>query len=305
MTRFWYVVLAMILMVFPLSFLAQNTSPTPAVQTLRTSEPKSGDRSRGGQHSASRSFFPFKNKRTKDQEKQLLPNSEDLAKYAEFLKHSGTGIFRLMNDAGCESNVYVIRVDENCKNSIPDGSFYSFREKEYTTAYLSDLRFKDGIFVSDGILSQNILVRLGDLSLDELSLQSAGIKYLADFVPETVSSEATRQFVQIVKGVRADRYEYRKALPAQENMTYAIRIIAYRGSIYRNFRGWIYNLLDGDKRIDMILAFRVIRRDGDGSVTLLWKELDRKKAPRLEADKKKKVTVRPGSQISNRDAVGS
>jgi hypothetical protein len=307
MRKYAVLVLINLGLVFPFSGLAQNPVSAPPPSSLNQIEQNPAERGRSGENSNSvhRNFFPFKAKRTKDQEKRLLPNPADLAKYSDFLHQPKTGIFRLMNDAGCESNVYVIRVDEPCKSAIPGGSFYSFREKDYTTAYLSDLRFKDGILVSDGILSQNILVRLGDVSLENLSLESEGIKYLTEFVPEKLSSEATKQYIQIVKGVKANRHEYRKALPAHENMTYAIRVIAYRGSIYRNFRGWIYNLLDGDKRIDIIVGFRVIRKEADGSVTLLWKELDRKKSPKLERDKKKKENVKPLPNISNREVAGS
>lgn len=245
-------------------------------------------------------FFPFKVKRTKDQENRLKPNSEDLIKYADFLKQPKTGIIRLISDLGCESNVYVIRVDEACSNTIPGGSYYSFREKEYTTAYLADIRFKQGLLISDGVLSQNILVKLGDISLEDISLESEGIKYLTEFIPEKINTTATKQFMEIVKGVRVRNHEYRKVIPAFEHTSYAIRIVAYRGSIYRNFRGWFFDLLAGDKRVDMILAFRVVRKDSDGSITLLWKELDRKKAPKIEYEKKKKNAPQSAPYISNK-----
>jgi hypothetical protein len=304
----WILFLAMTVFTqAPESIVSKTPNPNP----ISSEQPAQERRNQYGRRSDNptstaagvRNFFPFKAKRNKDQERRLRPNPEDVTKFAEFLKLPKTGIFRLTNDLGCESNVYIIRVDENCGNSIPGGSFYSFREKEYTTAYLADLRFRDGILVSDGILSQNILVKLGDVPLENLSLQSNGIKYLTDFVPQTLSSEATKQFVQIIKGIRADKFEYRKALPAYENMTYAIRVVAYRGSLYRNFRGWIFNLLDGDKRIDMILGFRIVRKDTDGSVTLLWKELDRKKSPKLERDKKRKESITPTPFTSNKQVA--
>lgn len=248
----------------------------------------------------SRSFFPFKAKRTKDQEKRLKPSEEDQARFSDFLKQSKTGIIRLVNDKECESNVYVIRVDENCQNTIPGGSFYSFREKEYTTIYLSDLRLKDGLLITDGILSQNILVRLGDVPLENLSVDSVGMKYLTDFVPEVMSSQATKQYIEIVKGIRADKYEYRKVIPALEQNTYALRIIAYHGNVYRSFRGWFFNLLDGDKRIDLIVGFRIVRKEKDGNITILWKELTRKKSPKLKNDKKKEIKSKPIELSSNR-----
>lgn len=248
----------------------------------------------------SNNYFPFKVKRDKEQEQRLKPNPDDLTKHATFLKDSKTGIFRLFNDLDCESNVYVIKVDEACQSSIPGGAFYSFREKEYTTAYLADIRFKQGLLISDGALSQNMLVNLGDMPLENVSLETDGIKYLTGFVPETVNTSVSRQFVEIVKGVKDGKHEYRKVLPAFNNTTYALRVIAYRGSFYRNFRGWIFNLLEGDKRVDVIITFRIIRKDEDGNVTILWKELDRKKSPKMEYEKKNKKNQKPAPVISNK-----
>ena len=239
-----------------------------------------------------RNLSPYKPKHNKTQKLRLSPNIEDESQYANFLKDKKTGIFRLMNDADCEANLYVIRVDGECSEFIEGSSNYSFREKEYTTAYLSDIRYKDGLLITDGIFSQNILVRLGDVPIEDLSLESEGMKFLVDFVPETLNTEATRQYVEIVRGVRFNRYEYRKVYPALVNNTYAMRIIAYRGSLYRRFRGWVYDLLAGDDRLDLIVALRVIRRDKDGTISIVWKELARKKSPKIKYDRKKKTDKR-------------
>jgi hypothetical protein len=282
------------------SLIAQTTVSTPQ-QTPGSTDQNPAERNRSTRNSAAgRNFFPFKAKRNKDQERRLKPSAEDVAKYSEFLKQPKTGIFRLVNDLECESDVYVIRVDENCRNSIPGGSFYSFREKEHTTAYLADLRLKDGLMISDGILSQNILVRLGDFPLENLSVDTGGMQFLTNFVPEAQSSEATKQYIEIVRGIRTENHEYRKVLPSILNNTYAIRIIAYRGSVYRTFRGWLFDLLAGDNRVDLTIGFRVVRKDADGGITLLWKELDRKKSPKLKNEKKKKAPVRSAPFISNK-----
>lgn len=292
-------VLVVMVLLITSSILSQAPlNPTPKLP--KPNEQNSNERASNRDRTRNYNFFPFKAKRTKDQDKKLRPRAEDLVKYADFLKQPRTGIFRLMNDAECDSNVYVIRVDENCQNTIPGSSFYSFREKEYTTHYLADIRFKDGLLITDGLLSQNILVRLGDTPLQNLTTDSQGMKFLVNFVPETLNTAATKQYVEIVKGIRADTYEYRKVLPASENMTYAMRIVAYRGSFYRSFRGWIYDLISGDHRIDLILGFRIVRKEADGSVTILWKEIDRKKSPKLKYDKKKEIHTRPKGFVPDR-----
>jgi hypothetical protein len=36
-----------------------------------------------------------------------------------------------------------------------------------------------------------------------------------------------------------------------------------------------------DKRVDLTISFRIIRKDADGSITLIWKELATKDVPEL------------------------
>lgn len=232
--------------------------------------------------SAQRYFPPFKPKRSREQEQQLLPNPADVAGHIDFLKRPGTGLIRLYPDFECES-AYIIRADNECANKIPGSASYSFREKEYTNDFLADVRLRGRFFITDGVLTQAFLVNLGNVSLESLSLNSDGMKFVTDFQAAAESREATRQYNDFVRGVKIGNYDYRKAGVAIENNTYAVRVVAYRANLFKRFQGWTYNVLEGDKRVDIIVAFRVLRKDADGSFILLWKELDRKKAVKLVA----------------------
>lgn len=234
-----------------------------------------------------RTFFPLRKKPTKEQKKLLQPRNEDLLAYARLLEQENAGIFRLLPDLGCEENSLVIRADETCLNAVPESSFYSFREKEYAPELLADIRLKNNHLISDGLLAQGIIVQLGDVALENVSVNSDGMKFINEYVPQTMNKEAHKQFLQMIHGVKAGKYVYRRIVPAIENITYALRTIAYKGSIYRTFRGFRFNLLDGDKRIDQTLAFRIVRREKDGALTLVWKELERREAPRLKFEKRK------------------
>ena len=230
-------------------------------------------------------FFPFDQKLTREQKQLLLPNKEVSDKYYNFLQEPETGLIRLSNDIGCHSNPYILRADDDCRQSIPEGSSFSFRKKKHIQAYLADIRIKDNLLISDNYLSQNIIVKLGDVSLENLSPASEGIKFLRQFVPASESKEAKKQFVEIVKGISVGKYEYRKVIPAVENTTYAMRVIPYRASVYKKYRGLVYNVFDNDKRVDLLVVFRVVKKE-DGYITLLWKELEKKKAPKISFSKK-------------------
>ena len=232
-----------------------------------------------------RTHFPLRKKPTKEQKKLLQPRNEDLLAHARLLEQDNAGIFRLLPDLGCEDNSLVIKADEICLNAVPESSFYSFREKEYVPEILADIRLKNNHLISSGLLSQGIIVQLGDVPVENISLNSEGMKFINEYVPQTINKEAHKQFVQMVRGVKSDRYIYRKIVPAIENMTYALRTIAYKGSVYRTFRGFRFNLLEGDKRIDQTLAFRIVRREQDGALTLVWRELERREAPRIKFQK--------------------
>src|SRR6185369_2114891 len=134
--------------------------------------------------------FIFRTKPTRDQKKRLLPNPLDLKKYEQFLEQPKTGIFRLMPDIGCTENVNVIKVDADCLNFIPESSYYSFREKEHTIELLADIRLNSGFLISDGVLSQGILVYLGETDLEKITPESEGMDFISRFSPDSKWGEA-------------------------------------------------------------------------------------------------------------------
>ena len=234
-----------------------------------------------------RTFTPFRKNVSREQKKRLAPDIADLRRYELFLNQPRTGLIRLFQDLGCEENAAVVRVDEICLNAIPMSAFYSFREKEYTNDFLADLRLKNDFLIADGILVQGIMVALGDTALESVTMATEGMKFINGFVPEPKSGEALKQTKELTKGVKADGFWYRKALLAKENMTYALRTVAYRGSLWQSVQGRPFNVLEGDERIDLTVAFRVLKKDEAGNLTLLWKELARGKAPKIVFQKRR------------------
>lgn len=230
--------------------------------------------------------IPERKKPNKEQKKALEPNQADLTRYSRFLNQPNTGIFRLLPDLKCEGNINIIRADQKCLEAIPQSSFYSFREREHTSQHLSDIRLINDYLISDGMLSQSFLVKLGEVKLEDVSLETDGLDFMQNFSATAESAAARDQFLQFARGVKSEDFVYRKILPVVENTTYALRAVAFRGNLYKTFRGFRYDLLGGDNRIDITVAFRIIRKHEDGSLTLLWKELDRRDAPKFKFAKK-------------------
>lgn len=235
-----------------------------------------------------RESIPFKISISREQRERLEPDKQLAEKYSAFLKQPRAGLVKLFPDAGCEDNSRILRADAGCLKWIPNSAFYSFREKEHTSDFFADIAYRDNTFISNGVLSQGILTALGNIPLENVSLSTDGMRFLADYQPALQSRDALKQFQEILKVVKSGDFLYAKALTAVGNMTYAARIIAYKGKYLVSYQGRLYDALKSDKRLDLIVAFRVVAVNNDGSVSVLWKELSRKDAPTAIFPKKKK-----------------
>ncbi len=214
----------------------------------------------------------------------IKPNEEDLRKYSNFLKNPNTGIIKLINDAGCSENSKIIVATAEClKYKFPGaGSSYSFRTKSYRLPRLADLTFTDNSFQATGVHLHGIFVNIGDIPLERVNSNTEGMEFLLKFMPSTDYQSAAKVDRYLSKGIVHKGFIYRRALYMQENTTFVLRSIAYRGKYFRAVRGMTYNELNFDKRRDVIVAFQVIRKHADGSISLLWKEISNKKSPKLK-----------------------
>jgi hypothetical protein len=219
---------------------------------------------------------------SKKQAVRLRPAAQDLNLYADFLKQSNTGLIRLFPEIDCGGQ-YVVHAEGPCADEIPLSSFYSFRKKNYSERGLSDLGLKGGFLFNDAWLSNGIIVKLGDIPLESIAVDSEGIKFLADYAPATDKDEILTKSGEMIKGLNVGNYFYSKAVRAEEKTTYALRMIAYRGKVLRPLEKNIFkDELEGDKRVDLVVAFRVVRKEADGNLTLLWKQLQRKDSPKIK-----------------------
>ena len=231
------------------------------------------------------------------------PSEADLAVYADFLEKKGTGMFRLFPYLNCTEKG-LIRIDGECADYVFDSWTYSFRSKDYRESRFLDIKYEDGHLVTGSLLSLGILTPLGDVPVEKVTLTSDGMKFLADLKPETDYQETEKQFNSFAKGVEDGGFTYSSKTKIEEPMTYGLRVVAYRMPIkVQLFLGddpafnnqnlkFSYPINEFDKRDDIIVAFRIIRKEKDGNVTIVWKELSRTDAPKLVFPKDiKKVIV--------------
>ena len=218
---------------------------------------------------------------TRKELKVLSPDGEDQVKYAEFLRQSDTGLIKLAADVGCDDGKLVVVATPRCfKYLIPGaGSAYSFRTENYRLRRLADIVYTADSFQAMGVLLNGIFVELGDVPLEKVNLQTRGLKFLTNLEPTADKFQELER--QLSKGIDFDGFQYRRSVRAAENTTYVLRSIAYRGFSLRNAEGIFFDEFDFDKRLDVIVAFRLVSKDADGNVTILWKKLLQKNSPKL------------------------
>ncbi len=222
-----------------------------------------------------------------EQKQRLSPDPGVILNNADLLKRTGASLVKLFPDQGCVEQL-VVKTDKACLDSIPYSSFYSFRKENYSDRSLSDIGFKSDSFFTDGLLSNGVVVLLGDVPFESVTTSTDGMQFLMDFEAAEQLTEIVAKGKQMAGRIRKKGHEYGWTAPVRENMTYAIRMIAYRGRITRSAgKGYFYNALEGDKRVDIVVAFRVVSKGSDGSITLLWKELQRKRSPKIQVAKRK------------------
>jgi hypothetical protein len=227
-------------------------------------------------------------KPNKEEIRILNPSAYLLDKYAAFLDQPDVGIVKLNADSSCFEELNVVVAKETClQYSMPGaGTAFSFRVENYRIPRLADLILSKDVLKTDGVLQQGILVKLGDISLENVSLQTKGLKYLVDFKPAVDLESLLKNDQELSKGIEADGFLYRLGFYVSDQTTYALRSIAYRGRFMRSIKGITYNELDFDKRKDVVVAFRIVEKDAGGNITLLWKILSEINAPVLKKEKR-------------------
>jgi hypothetical protein len=179
------------------------------------------------------------------EKKILVPSEEDRTTYAEFLKQPDTGLIRLM-PREVYDNVLAVR---------GGGAYYSFVNLSHDYGHGSDIGLEQG-FLSVGFAGANygMLVKVGDIPLEEVNTELPSVKFLSAYTAVTEEPQARIEQRRFSAGTKIDDIPYSDRQRAQVNTTYVVRSIDY-------------------SRSDVLVAFRVLRKDRDGSLIILWRLL--------------------------------
>ena len=210
------------------------------------------------------------------------------ASYSAFLKSQNTGITRFFINNGCQA-AGVINASDSCHGFIPQSYVFSFRTKSYANEPYGDITlYSSGIFAG-GFFAQSAIISLGDKAIESIELGDPAIKLLSDIPREKDFDTAKETAVRLKKGYASSGVTVSTVAKPAANTTYAVRVIAYKSGTFvrplsatsTTMEKWFLSL-DNDTRGDILAVFRIVDIKPDGALTVLWKVLERKDAPKLK-----------------------
>lgn len=191
----------------------------------------------------------------------LAPADEDRALYADLLRQPDTGLIRLL-----PRDQFDTEVNKQNKKSITmrgGGAYYSFHRKTQEYGYGSDIELARGhLLTGFAGADYGMLTDLGDIPLETVGPDMRAVNLFAGYKVPREEQLARSEARRLSQGAELEGLPVSRRLPLKLNSTYLLRSINYPSS-------------------DVLVAFKVVRIDSDGSATLLWKLLKKYNAPQF------------------------
>jgi hypothetical protein len=190
----------------------------------------------------------------------LAPLAEDRTAFADFLRQPNTGLIRLLPRESYDSDTY------NNKKTLSfrgGGAYYSFTRLTHEYGFGTQLGLeRDQLQSSFAGADYGMLANLGDIPLEDVSLDSLGAQFPAAQVAVSEEPKARIEQRRFAEGTTVEGITYKRSLPALVSSTYLERSISFGEA-------------------DVLVAFRVVRKDTDGSLIIAWKLLKTYPKPEL------------------------
>jgi hypothetical protein len=182
----------------------------------------------------------------------IAPSAKDLEK----ARKDGFSVFRLMPREIYDGKL-IIR---------GGGAYYSFAQKISEYGRGSDIQLsRDNLSVGFAGADYGFIYDLGEIPLASVSEETRGAAFLLNYKPPTNEPEI-RVEQRKAHGFEADGILYKNSVPNIIGHTYLLRSISF-----------------GDS--DVIVAFKVERKDTDGSLIIYWKLIENFPTPKIERNK--------------------
>jgi len=186
-------------------------------------------------------------------------SAEDRAAFDAFLSQPDTGLIRLMPRE--KFDAYA-----NQKSGLTmrgGGSYYSFTRRVQDYGAATELGLEQG-YLKVGFYgaSYGMLTKVEGVRLEDVSAELPSVSFLAKYNVPTNEPDARLEARRFGSGVVVDEIPYGERLKAEAGATYVLRAI--------NF-----------EEADVLVAFRIVRKDDDGSLIIAWRLLQKYPTPKL------------------------
>jgi hypothetical protein len=189
-------------------------------------------------------------------EKTVLATSDrDREEFAAFLTQPKTELIRLLPRE---------KYDRKLMTMNGGGAYYSFVRSTHEYGQGSDISLEQGqLGVGFAGADYGMLLNLGDISLDQVTPDLPAARALLDYTPPPKEPEVRAEYQKLWQGLELGGFAFKSRLPAKVANTYLLRSISI-------------------DRSDIVVAFRVVRKDTDGSIILVSKVLKTFPKPTME-----------------------
>jgi hypothetical protein len=192
-------------------------------------------------------------------EKQVLAVSDtDREEFAAFLKQPQTGMIRLLPRETYDG------AGKRALAIAGGGAYYSFVRKTHEYGQGSDIELQQGqLSVGFAGADYGMLLNLGDISLDQVASDHVATRALLDYTPPVKEAEVRAEYRKLWQGIELTGFNFKSRVPAKVSNTYLLRSISI-------------------ERSDIAVVFRIVRKDTDDSLILVYKVLKNFPKPTME-----------------------
>lgn len=218
----------------------------------------------------------------------LQPEKKYRKMFEGILKQSNTGLIKISGPKDCR----VVEL-ENSKSNDPcaasvlagGGKAFSFRHREHSSFADSDLQRNGNDLVVQGSFAFGLITSLDDVPFESVSLQTKAVISALQFNFSPLIDDIDRQEKELFDGMKINGVTFTSQLPIMQNTTYLMRSIACQAVVKSVAGSKSKQIFRNDKkRFDVVVAFRIIDIHGDGSLTMIWKEINRQDSPTIELE---------------------
>lgn len=203
----------------------------------------------------------------------LAPVESDVAQHQFLLSLKNTGLMRLLPRENFDWEVYEVPKQVDIRGG---GAYFSFHYRSHEYGYGSDLSYEKGLLqVGFAGADYGMLTDLDDTPLEPISAEDPRASFLLNYQPPQKEEDARSEYRKFsvmrgshkLSGFTVDGVNYQTRVDAVVNHTYLLRSIVYR-------------------RSDVLVAFRVVRINDDGGLTIAWKILKEFGPPDLISERR-------------------